>query len=84
MECKEWDFNGRLLFDGECKNKRKCSGRIKNYYKNELIFEGEYLEGKIWNGKGKEIDYHGNITFEGEYINGEKNSYIKKYNYRNI
>ena len=38
----------------------------------ELIFEGEYLDGKRYNGKGKEYDSSGELMFEGEYINGEK------------
>jgi len=37
------------------------------------------LDGKIWNGKGKEFDYRRNLTFEGKYINGLKSGYIKKY-----
>ena len=34
-------------------------------YDNELIYEGEYLNGKR-NGKGKEYDYDGNLIYEGE------------------
>ncbi len=33
----------------------------------ELIFEGEYL-----NGKGKEYYNYDKIIFEGEYLNGKK------------
>ena len=44
-----------------------------------LIFEGEYLNGKI-NGKGKEYDYAGKLKFEGEYLNG-KQWIGNKYNY---
>jgi hypothetical protein len=33
------------------------------------IFEGEYLNGKRWNGKGREK--YGNINFEGEYFEGK-------------
>ena len=33
---------------------------IKEFYTNgKLKFEGEYLYGKRWNGKGKEFDYYG-------------------------
>ena len=46
---------------------------------DELIFEGEYLYGKIWSGKGKEYDNHGNLIFEGEYINSLKNGTIKEF-----
>ena len=36
------------------------------------MFEGEYLNGKRWNGKGKEY-YNNKLIFEGEYLNGERN-----------
>ena len=51
----------------------------KNKYDRygNLAFEGEYLEGKIWNGKGKEYDKYMYMLFEGEYINGKKNGYEK-------
>ena len=68
MKGKEYDYNGRLLFEGEYLNGRKWKGKIKEYDKDELIFEGEYLDGKIWNGKGKEFDSRRNIIFEGKYI----------------
>ena len=51
---------------------------MKKYLKDELIFEGEYLDGQIWNGKGKEYDYGENLIFEGEYINGKKNGNVRK------
>ena len=38
----------------------------------QFLFEGEYLDGKKWNGKGKEFDYKENLIFEGEYLNGKK------------
>ena len=38
---------------------------------DELIFEGEYLNGKR-NGKGIEYDGNGNLRFEGEYLNGKR------------
>ena len=44
-----------------------------------MIFEGEYLDGKIWNGKGKNYDSNGCLIFEGEYKNGLKEGYIKEY-----
>ena len=43
----------------------------ENYNEDELIFEGEYLNGKR-NGKGKEYDSFGSLIFEGEYLNGKK------------
>ncbi len=63
-----------LLFDGEYLNGIK-NGKGKEYYRNgNLKFEGEYLNGKIWNGKGYNID--GILDFEIK--NGE--GYIKEYN----
>ena len=47
----------------------------------ELIFEGEYLNGKR-NGKGKEYNYYGQkdkVIFKGEYLNGKRNGKGKEY-----
>jgi len=45
----------------------------KEKYDSKLIFEGEYLNGKI-NGKGKEYsEPFGKLIFEGEYLNGKRN-----------
>ena len=55
-------------------------GKEYNSYNDDLIFEGEYLNGKR-NGKGKEYDNEGNLIFEGEYLNGKRNGKEKKYNY---
>ena len=80
----ELDYNGRLLFKGEYLNGKKWKGKIKKYYKDELIFEGECFDGKIQSAKGK-INCSGwYIIFEGKYINKEINGYIKIYNNRNI
>ena len=43
---------------------------------NDLIFEGEYLNGKR-NGKGKEYNSEGKLIFEGEYLNGKKTERAK-------
>ena len=74
----------------------KKNGKGKEYYfNNELKYEGEYLNGKIWNGerynkigdsefeiwvgKGKEYSLDGKLVFEGEYLNGERNWKGKEY-----
>ena len=44
----------------------------------DLIFEGEYLNGKK-HGKVKEYEF-GKIKFEGEYLNGQRNGKGKEYN----
>ena len=48
------------------------NGKGKEYYRGSLRFEGEYLNGKRWNGKFILITYYGKPIFEGELINGEK------------
>ena len=59
----------------------KGTGKIKEYNEDgELEFEGEYLNGKRWNGKGKDY-YDGKKSYEGEYLNGERNGKGKEYNY---
>ena len=46
-------------------------GNVKVYMFGQLIFEGEYLDGKR-KGKGKEYNFEGKIEFEGEYLNGTR------------
>ena len=48
-------------------------------YKGELLFEGEYLNGKR-NGKGKEVDGH-KVYYEGEYLNGKRHGKGKEIDY---
>ena len=48
---------------------------------SKLIFDGEYLNGKKWNGKGKEYDYKCRLKFEGEYLSGERNGKAQEYDY---
>ena len=73
-------------FEGEYLNgKRNGEGKEYNY-KSELIFKGEYKDGKRWNGVGfipgnKNIAYElkngkgyvKELYYEGEYVNGERN-----------
>ena len=48
---KEYNDNGKLIFEGEYLNGEK-NGKGKEYYDNgKLKFDGEYLKGKQWNGK---------------------------------
>ena len=66
----------RHLFEGEYIN-GELNGKCKEYFENgNLLFEGEYKNGKKWNGKG--YDLNGNIVYE---LNNGK-GYIKQYNYR--
>jgi len=67
---KEFSMNEELLFCGEyLKDKRNGNG--KEYYKNELIFEGEFSNGNRWNGKGSEYFNNGKLKYKGEYLNGK-------------
>ena len=49
----------------------------KEFNKNAIKFEGEYINGKL-NGKGKEYFFE-ELIFEGEYIDGKKNGFGKDY-----
>ena len=43
-----------------------------------LKFEGEFLNGKKWNGKGIEYDKENKKVFESKYLNGEIVEKIEK------
>ena len=57
----------------------KEKGKEYNAESDNLIFEGEYLNGKR-NGKGKEY-FGGDLIFEGEYLNGKRNGKGKEYDF---
>ena len=48
------------------------------YFNGQLISSGEYLNGKIWKGKGKEYN-NNRLYFEGEYLNGKRHGKGKEY-----
>jgi len=48
----------------------KMVKKIFNSYNEQLVYEGEYSNGKKL--LGKEYDKYGELIFEGEYLNGEK------------
>ena len=79
---KAYDRYGKLKYEGEYKDgKRNGKGKIyyhndkDDYINNYIKFEGEFLNGKKWNGKG--YDKERNIIYELKNGNG----YIKKYHY---
>ena len=39
---------------------------------DKLIFEGEYLNGQKWNGKGNIYSTNNNLMYKEEYIKGQK------------
>ena len=46
--------------------------KVQNNEDGDILFEGEYLNGKKWKGKGKDFNYDGNLEFEGIYVYGYK------------
>ena len=73
-----------LIYEGEFLNDER-NGKGKEYLKEGeysktpvLFFEGEYLNGKRWNGKG--YDNHGNLDFEVKDGKGRE----KEYNFHNF
>ena len=58
----------------------KWNGKIKEYDSNKLIFEGEYKDGKKWNGI---FYFPENNSISGKIFHGN-GSRIKEYNYLNL
>ena len=75
----EFDYYGRLIYEGEYLNGLK-NGNGKEYgyksktSKNNLIykFEGNYLNGEK-SGERKEYNGNNKLIFEGEFFQGKKN-----------
>ena len=54
-------------------------GKEYNFF-NQLLYEGEFLNGER-NGNGKEYsDYDGTLIYEGEFFDGKRNGKGKEYN----
>ena len=65
---KGYDENGNIIYELINGN-----GKVKEYDERErLIFDGEYLNGRRWNGIFMTYKYDGTILNEEEYKNGEK------------
>ena len=65
---KGYDENGNIIYEIINGN-----GKVKEYDKGErLTFDGEYLNGRRWNGIFRKYDFDGTILNEEEYKNGEK------------
>ena len=59
---KEYDYNDKIIFKGELKDGKR-NGKGKEFYNDgKLKFEGKYLNGKKWEGKG--YDKSNNIIYE--------------------
>ena len=65
---KEYDFKGKLKFEGEYLYNYKLKGK---YYINEkLEYEGEYLYNRKWNGKGYDLNDSNIIVYKLKKGNG--------------
>ena len=76
-------INGISLYSSELYLKGKPSGKFIVHSFSDIIYEGEYLNGKK-NGKGKEYFKDGKVNrliYEGNYLNGEKTGFGKLYIY---
>ena len=76
---KGYDINGNIIYElingkGEVKEYENS-----NYSNENIIFEGEYLNG-LKHGYGKEYNKKGYLIFEGKFLNGERNGKGKEYN----
>ena len=66
-------YSGRyIIYDS------KGKGKEYNGYTDDLINEGEYINGER-NGQGKEYDELSNLIYEGEFKNGKRNGQGKCY-----
>ena len=88
--------DNKLIFEEEYSNGKK-NGKGKEYNKGKLLFDGEYLNKKKWNGevyfkdeinelkngKGfiKEYNRHTGNIYEGNYLYGRENGEEKEYKY---
>ena len=73
---KEFNDNyNKLIFEGNYLNGKRIGKGLEFFYKGNKKFEGIYLFGLKYNGKG--YDNHGNIVYELK--NGK--GYIKDYDY---
>ena len=71
-------FTNKLLFAGYYSNRKRNGKGWEFNEKGNLIFEGEYLDGKKWKGQLKEYDdITGKLILECEYLNGIINGEVK-------
>ena len=65
------------IFSGRYKIEEDGKTIEYNSYNNQIIFKGQYSNGKR-NGLGIEYNEEGKVIFEGEYLNGKKWKGISK------
>ena len=59
---KEYNCHDKIIFEGEHKDGKRNGKGKEFYYDGKLKFEGKYLNGKKWEGKG--YDKSNNIIYE--------------------
>ena len=69
MNGKEYDYDGKLKFEGEYLNGKPWKGKAY-HYNGDVRYLGEYYNGKRWNGNIK-IRKYSDIIYEGKYSNGK-------------
>ena len=72
---KEYDFNGKLEYEGEYLIGKKHGFGKEYFYNGNVLFEGEFREGIKWTGIG--YDSEKNKVFEIK----DGNGYMKDYSY---
>ena len=76
---KEYFYSSSPIFEGEYLNgKRHGKGKEYRNYPTQLKFEGDFLNGIKWKGKG--YNYNGEVIYE---LNNQINGKFVEYNYDN-
>ena len=76
---KKWDGKGYDELGNIIYELKNGDGNVKEYNNDgELVFEGEYLDGKRY-GKGREYNKD-KLIFEGKYLDGKRDGKGKEYN----
>jgi len=86
MKLKMIIYNKHLqkILEVDIKNYKKISRKQKlgeTNKKRTIKFEGEYLNGKKWNGKVYEYNSNGKLIFESQYLNGRIDGKGKEYDF---
>ena len=64
----EFLYGENHKYIGEFKNDFIINGKL--YFKDVLVYEGEFTEGTILDGTGKMFDVSGNVVYSGTFNNG--------------
>jgi antitoxin component YwqK of YwqJK toxin-antitoxin module len=67
---QEFDIEGNMIYEGEYQNEKR-HGNGKEYTNNNIDFEGEFKEGKRWNGIANQFNMNGKVVYDCTYQNGK-------------